>query len=54
MYNEEENVKRTLFEVNSVMNDYSDYEILAVDDGSTDNTYSMLQELHQKIATYVF
>ena len=44
MYNEEDNVLRTLFEVNSVMKDYDDYEILVVDDGSIDDTYRLAEE----------
>ena len=48
MYNEEENVLRTLIEVNSVMKDYTDYEILVVDDGSTDETFSLAKEFASK------
>lgn len=48
MFNEEENVQRTLFEVNNVMKDSSDYEIIVVDDGSSDNTYSLLNNLASK------
>jgi dolichol-phosphate mannosyltransferase len=44
MYNEEDNVLRTLVEVNSVMKNYNDYEILVVDDGSKDNTYRLAEE----------
>jgi dolichol-phosphate mannosyltransferase len=44
MYNEEDNVLRTLVEVNSVMKDYTDYEILVVDDGSGDATYRLAEE----------
>ncbi len=44
MYNEEDNVLRTLVEVNSVMKDYDDYEILVVDDGSVDNTFRLAKE----------
>ncbi len=44
MYNEEDNVLRTLVEVNYVMKDYADYEILVVDDGSTDATYKLAEE----------
>jgi dolichol-phosphate mannosyltransferase len=44
MYNEEDNVLRTLVEVNSVMKDYDNYEILVVDDGSIDDTYRLATE----------
>ena len=44
MYNEEDNVLRTLVEVNRVMKDYEDYEILVVDDGSKDETYRLAEE----------
>ena len=44
MYNEEDNVLRTLVEVNSVMKNYDDYEILVVDDGSKDDTFRLAEE----------
>ncbi len=44
MYNEEDNVLRTLVEVNSVMKDYEDYEILVVDDGSKDDTFRLAEK----------
>ncbi len=45
MYNEEDNVLRTLIEVNSVMKDYNDYEIIVVDDGSEDDTFRLAEEV---------
>ncbi|ADZ08978.1 glycosyl transferase family 2 [Methanobacterium lacus] len=48
MFNEELNVQRTLSEINNALNDYSDFEIIAVDDGSTDKTFSLLNEFRAK------
>jgi glycosyltransferase involved in cell wall biosynthesis len=45
MYNEEDNVLRTLVEVNSTMKDYDNYEIVAVDDGSKDDTLRLAKEV---------
>ncbi len=45
MYNEEDNVLRTLIEVNSIMKDYVDYEIIVVDDGSEDDTFRLAEEV---------
>ena len=44
MFNEEDNVLRTLTEVNSVLKVYDDYEIIAVDDGSKDQTLRLTKE----------
>ena len=44
MYNEEDNVLNTLEWVNGVIKDYNDYEIIAVDDGSTDDTFKLAEE----------
>lgn len=56
MYNEEDNVLRTLLEVNSVMNDYNNYEIIVVDDGSTDDTFRLAEEFvstHPHVHVYM-
>lgn len=44
MFNEEDNALRTLTEVNSVLKIYDDYEIIAVDDGSKDQTFRLIKE----------
>ncbi len=48
MYNEEENALNTLERVNDVLKDYDDYEIIAVDDGSADNTFKVAKEFASK------
>ena len=48
MYNEEENASNTLAKVDEVMKDYDNYEIIAVDDGSADNTFKILSEFASK------
>lgn len=48
-YNEEANVKRFFDEVNkSFENKVSDYELVFVNDGSKDNTYSELKKLYKE------
>ena len=44
MYNEEENVLHTLQEVKNVLRQYSPFQIIAVDDGSADNTLTLLEQ----------
>ena len=44
MYNEEENVLHTLQEVKNVLRQYSPFQIIAVDDGSSDNTLNLLTQ----------
>ncbi|NYB26375.1 MAG: glycosyltransferase [Methanobacteriaceae archaeon] len=41
MYNEEENVIRTLEIIDKISKNFDDYEIIVVDDGSSDDTYSL-------------
>jgi len=44
MYNEEENVKHVVAKTDKVMGQYDDYEIICVDDGSTDRTLDELEK----------
>ncbi|MBI5458138.1 glycosyltransferase family 2 protein [Methanobacterium sp.] len=44
MYNEEDNVLITLNEVKKVLETYPSYQILAVDDGSSDQTLALLED----------
>jgi glycosyltransferase involved in cell wall biosynthesis len=48
MYNEEENALNTLTRVMDVLKKYDDYEIIAVDDGSADNTVKIASEFASK------
>lgn len=44
MYNEEENVLKTLEIVEDNLKNFNDFEIIVVDDGSSDQTYPLAQE----------
>ena len=44
MYNEEDNVKRTLTDVKNILGKYDDYEIIVVDDGSYDETSKFVEK----------
>ena len=48
MYNEEENVIKTIHEVNKVLKVYENYEIIAVDDGSFDGTFELASSVASK------
>jgi dolichol-phosphate mannosyltransferase len=47
-FNEEGNVERLTKELVEILQEYRDYEILFVDDGSRDNTLEILKGLHTK------
>lgn len=49
MYNETENTAPLLREIAQALKDHPDYEIIVVDDGSTDGTLEALQSLKQEI-----
>ena len=45
-YNSEKFIEKT---INSLLNqDFTDYEIIVIDDGSNDNTYRILQQFKTK------
>ncbi|MCK9151774.1 glycosyltransferase [Methanobacterium alcaliphilum] len=49
MYDEEENVGNTLSQVNSILDNFFDkYEIIVVDDGSSDRTFELVSEIITK------
>lgn len=47
-YNEEESIQETVDQLTSVMSGSPSFEILAIDDGSTDDTLAKLKELQSK------
>ncbi|MCX7952315.1 MAG: glycosyltransferase family 2 protein [Deltaproteobacteria bacterium] len=48
-YNEETRIYKTLCECSQILNGKMNYEIIVVDDGSTDGTLPMVQRLSQQI-----
>ena len=48
LFNEEKNISNLLFEISQNLNKYDRYEIVLVDDSSTDDTYKKISQLHQK------
>ena len=50
VHNEAKRIRRNLKEVNATLDDLGyDYEIIAIDDGSSDNSYQVLEELKKEI-----
>lgn len=49
VWNEEENIKQLYSELKEVLDNLGrEYEIIFVDDGSTDNSFKILQKIHEK------
>lgn len=49
IYNEEGNIPRLYKELTEALEDIGrDYEVIAINDGSDDNSYTLLNEVHQK------
>lgn len=48
LYNEEENIKILYHEIIDALKDFNDYEIIAVNDGSTDNTFEICKKIHKE------
>lgn len=51
VHNEAENIEPLLNEITAALTGFADYEIIYIDDGSTDNTLSILKTAQQTIPT---
>ncbi|MGA2093553.1 MAG: glycosyltransferase family 2 protein, partial [Sedimentisphaerales bacterium] len=48
LLNEQDNIARLYSQINEAMRNNGSYEIIFVDDGSTDDSFRVLSELHKK------
>ena len=48
LLNESENIDELYESLNKVIKSYPNREVLFIDDGSTDNTFEILKEIHEK------
>jgi len=48
LFNEEKNIEQLLSEINKSLINYPDYEIILIDDGSTDNTFGVINRVSNK------
>ena len=48
LFNEEENIKLLLEEINNNLKDYKSYEIILINDASTDNTLEIIKKIKNK------
>ena len=50
VHNEAKRIRRNLREVKETLDDFGcNYEIIAIDDGSSDNSYQILKDLEKEI-----
>ena len=48
-FNEEENIRLLIDEVRQALDGVLDYELIYVDDGSTDSTLDILEDIHSSL-----
>ena len=49
VYNEASSIKKTLFDIYEALKDKVNFEFIITEDGSTDNTKEILNDLKQKL-----